>query len=144
MKQEFITTQEFKKRIVEICLKSGLKEFPTKRRDQLILLKSIVNVFDINSVYNEKEINVHLKNWLEQMNCFPTWDHLTLRRYLVDEQFLTRNQDGSSYRLNATSPSELEFDVEISKLSTTEIIFEARKRIAQKKAEYLQKQSCTK
>jgi hypothetical protein len=122
-------------------LRSGLSDFPNKRRDQLVLLKSIAISFDKNKVYNEKEIDEKIKSWLTNMSCFPGWDHGTLRRRLVDDSFLTRNPDGSCYRICSSGPAEEAFDPTIADLDVCEVIDEGQQLIALKKAEYLQNHS---
>jgi hypothetical protein len=140
METILITCETFKKRIADLCLKSGLTGFPTKRRDQMILLKSIAISFNENKTYTEAEVNQIIKGWLTRMSGFFDWDHFMLRRVLVDEGFLTRNQDGSCYRLSPSGSlaSGVTFDPEINGLDVLEVISEAQQLIAQRKAEYLQ------
>lgn len=133
-----ITCEEFKKRMVDLCLRSGLTEFPTKRRDQLIILKSVAIAFDQGRIYSEAEVNTLIKKWLSQMSCFPGWDHITLRRRLVDEDFLTRNQDGTGYKVSPGGPTEIMFDPSIDGIEVGEVLTEGERLIAQRKAAYTQ------
>lgn len=145
METILITCEIFKKRIADLCLRSGLTGFPTKRRDQMVLLKSIAVSFDENKTYTEAEVNQIIKGWLTRMIGFFDWDHFMLRRCLVDEKFLARNQDGSCYRLtpNGPSTSGITFDPEIGGLDILEVISEAQQLIAQRKAGYFQKHTDT-
>jgi ArsR family transcriptional regulator len=54
-----------------------------------IILNYILNAFETNKVYTEKEINAILIRFNE--------DVASLRRYLVDAGMLVREQDGSKY-----------------------------------------------
>lgn len=141
MEALLIACETFKKRMADLCLRSGLTDFPAKRRDQLVFLKSIAISFRENKTYSEVEVNQIIKGWLTRMNSFLDWDHVMLRRCLVDERFLARNQDGSCYRILPNGPSGLgiTFDPEINQLDVLEVISEAQQLIAQRKAEYLQK-----
>jgi hypothetical protein len=139
METNWITCDNFKKRMVDLCLRSGLTEFPTKRRDQLVLLKSIAISFDATKAYTEAEVNQRIKTWLADLGCFSGWDHFMLRRRLVDESFLNRERDGSCYRICLTGPSGVDFDPAIAELDVVEVLREGQEWIAQKKAEFLQK-----
>jgi hypothetical protein len=137
METSLITVEAFKKRLVDLCLRSGLTDFPVKRRDQLVLLKSIAIGFDATQSYSETEINAGIKDWLARMSRFPGWDHLTLRRRLVDEGLLSRTQDGSCYRMDPIGPAGVVFDPAIDGLDVFGALEEGQGLIARKKAEYL-------
>lgn len=124
--------------MVDLCLRSGLSDFPTKRRDQLIILKSISVAFEPGKQYLEPEVNEEIKSWLTDINCFPGWDYLMLRRRLVDDGFLTRNRDGSFYWVNPSGPAEIVFDPAIIELDINEVLAEGKNMIAEKKAAYQQ------
>ena len=140
METTHINVENFKKRLVDLCLRSGLSEFPTKRRDQQILLKSIANSFMTDRNYSETEVNGLIKQWLFGMSdYFPAWDHVTLRRRLVDEDFLRRDQDGARYRLNPAAPAGIVFESAVDDLDIVTVLEEGQNQIAQRKAEYLQR-----
>ncbi len=141
MATPWISGDNFKKRLVDLCLRSGMSEFPTKRRDQLILLKSIALMFSPERSYSEMEVNAVIQRWLTVASCFSGWDHVTLRRRLVDENFFDRNQDGSCYRVDPDGPSGCAFDPAIAGLEFGAILADGEKDIARRKAEYLQKQA---
>jgi hypothetical protein len=140
MEAFLITAKFFKKRIVDLFLRSGLREFPTKRRDQLIILKSIILGWDEGRKYSEAEVNSHIRQWLTGVGLFPGWDHLMLRRSLVDEGFLTRTADGSCYQLDPNGPPEVVFQSEIATLDLLNIIATGKEEITRKKSAYLQKE----
>ena len=57
-----------------------------------MLLTLIINEFEENVKYSEKQINEILKNVYH--------DFATIRRYLIDYNFLQRTNDGSIYWKN--------------------------------------------
>jgi hypothetical protein len=59
-----------------------LVSIPVKRAKRLMVLDYIARVFEIGVRYPEKEVDVALRAFHD--------DHAALRRYLVDEGFLTR------------------------------------------------------
>ncbi|HEX8099993.1 MAG TPA: DUF2087 domain-containing protein [Actinomycetota bacterium] len=61
-----------------------LREIPAKHSKRLIVLSRLSLEFDIGVRYNEREVNEILKRF------HP--DHAALRRYLVDEAFLSRER----------------------------------------------------
>ncbi len=66
-----------------------LSPLPAREKHKWILIAAVSRVFDPSREYTEKEIMAILK----PMNPDP----ITIRRYLVDYQFLWRTRDGSRY-----------------------------------------------
>jgi hypothetical protein len=137
MVSNYIGVEFFQKRIVDLCLRSGLTDFPSKHRDQLIILKSIANLFVDDKVYTEVQVNQIIKSWLSEVGIFSNWDFMMLRRRLIDEKFLTRNSDGSGYWLSRLDPSGVIFDPCIRGTDICEILAVGQKVIIDKKAHYL-------
>lgn len=67
----------------------SLVAIPSKRSKRLVVLDHLAQSFDLGIVYPEAEVN-------ERLSRFHP-DVAALRRYLVDEQFLTR-RDGFYWR----------------------------------------------
>ena len=85
-----ITEAERNKCIKKLFNDQGqLSRFPSKEKEKLIVLLQIVNEFEPESIYNEKELNQKLKN------IYP--DFPLIRRYLIEYGFLDRKKDGSQY-----------------------------------------------
>ncbi len=83
-------------------LKSGpIDAFPKRRPDLIVLLALASTRFGTGRAYREDDVNDLLVEWLEPFVLRDAIDHVTLRRVLVDEQFLLRNATGTAYRLNA-------------------------------------------
>lgn len=70
-----------------------LVSIPTKRAKRLMVLDYVSQVFEVGTRYPEKEVDVALRAFHD--------DHAALRRYLVDEGFLTR-EDGVYWRSGGT------------------------------------------
>ncbi|GAB3599063.1 hypothetical protein GCM10027446_30510 [Angustibacter peucedani] len=60
----------------------ALRSIPARRAKRLVVLDRLVQVFDVGQRYPEREVNVLLRAF------HP--DVAALRRYLVDEGFMTR------------------------------------------------------
>ena len=70
-----------------------LHTMPTKRSKRLVVLDHIAQSFELGQTYPETDVN-------EILSRFHP-DFAALRRYLVDEQFLTR-EAGSYWRTGGT------------------------------------------
>ncbi len=68
--------------------------WPSKRVKQEIILKYLAGFFEKEKTYSEQEVNLLLSG-LHDFN-----DLFILRRGLIDEKWLTREKDGSSYWLS--------------------------------------------
>jgi hypothetical protein len=88
--------------------------------------------------YSEAEVNDHIKSWLKKVNNFSGWDHITLRRRLIDAILLIRTPDGSSYQLDPDGPVGINFEPVIAGFDFYEIITAAKQSSALKKAVYQQ------
>jgi hypothetical protein len=55
---------------------------PAKRSKRIVLLNHVAQLFDVGVRYSESEVNRRLRNMHD--------DYAALRRYLVDEEFLSR------------------------------------------------------
>lgn len=89
--------EEEKEKILANYFKSGkngeLDVFPSKEKRKLIVLENIVNHFNLERIYSEKEVNEILK---------PIYtDFAIIRRSLIDYDFMERNQDCTEYWIKA-------------------------------------------
>ena len=134
--QSKISADEFKQRLEVLCLRKSEGGYPTRRRDQQILLKSVVMTLDEAKDYTEAEINARLESWLTSVGRKLQTDHVTLRRCLVDEGYLTRDPAGKAYRLRANVAAE-QFEAEVNSIDCVLVIDEAIARREEKKRQYL-------
>jgi len=91
--ERFAITEQENAEIIKAYFKEGvdgpLSGFPKKEKRKIAILKQLIQRFDPQQKYSEKEVNVILKNAYE--------DYVTLRRYLIEYGFMDRNPDGSHY-----------------------------------------------
>jgi len=134
-----ITFDEFQQRLIELCLRGGPTGFPRRRRDRHILLKSVALTLDKRAEYTEPEVNTKLRLWLRDVGAPFHLDHVDLRRYLIDEEFLGRSKDGSRYWVAAFSRHQLVFDPELEEVDVQRLLDQERARLDRKKAEFLRR-----
>ncbi|WP_078381530.1 DUF2087 domain-containing protein [Sutcliffiella halmapala] len=72
-------------------LQEGLKKFPLKEKQRLIILREIIKLINSERTYTERELNELLKTVYA--------DYAIIRRYLIEYGFLDRKSDGSQYWL---------------------------------------------
>jgi hypothetical protein len=71
--------------IIRTFMQNGrITNFPAKRSRRLVLLDYIAQRFEVGERYSEPEVNRRLRAVHD--------DYAALRRYLVDEGFLSRDQ----------------------------------------------------
>lgn len=80
--------------VAQLFKDGRLTEMPTRPTRRLALLAHLTGrAFERGVVYTEPEVNIALKQY---------WDDCAaLRRYLVENGYLTRSADGTSYRVAA-------------------------------------------
>lgn len=66
-----------------------LLHFPVKEKKKLVILKRIIDEFEPERKYTEKEVNAILRNIFE--------DYVTIRRYLIEYGFMDRTNDCAEY-----------------------------------------------
>ncbi|MBD3286393.1 DUF2087 domain-containing protein [candidate division WOR-3 bacterium] len=142
MQQKFITKEEFSKRLIELFARGRISQYPRKRRDRHILLKSIVMTLSNGKDYNETEINDEIKSWLTRMHDPQGLDYVALRRYLVDEGYLDRSRNGSRYWIMEPGPSAQWFEQNVDEVEVFKVVSEAKEdyeRTHRKRGEVRQK-----
>ena len=73
--------------------------WPKKAKERSLILQTLATAFAPDTIYTEKQVNAILK----ERNTFG--DHALLRRELFEGGYLTRNLDGTDYRVIPTSPA---------------------------------------
>jgi hypothetical protein len=73
-----------------------ISAFPAKRAIRLLLLDEVAQAFEPGRRYPERAVNEILKALHD--------DHAALRRYLIDEDLLSRTPDGTYWRSGGTVP----------------------------------------
>ena len=132
-----LTKDQFVKRLVNLCLRSGLTGFLRDETDQQIILKSaVVMMRDLDAV-TEQEINQKLGLWIAQVCPIKGLDRVTLRRRLVDAGFLTRSSDGARYSVVQSGRQPGYFDGDVDDIDVMETIRAAREEMERRKREFL-------
>ena len=134
-----VSVDYFIKRLIKLCLRSGLSGFPKNDVDQHILLKSVVLTIGLSNTFSEKEIDEKLKYWIKHIGKIKNLDHTTLRRRLIDTGYLTRKSDGSSYQVNLSEPQGVRFEASVNGINIQDIITTAQEEIARRKKMYIGK-----
>ena len=114
----------------------GRQLLPTKRVDLQMLLLSTVLDLSSATTYSESQINEELRRWISRFGTNLTIDHVTLRRYLVDEAILQRDQFGSSYSLSPRF-AFFSFDDSIRELDLDKLVAQSQEDRAARKRAYL-------
>ena len=135
-----ITRKEFTERIVELCIKSGLRGAPRKTRDRHILLKGIALSLDLKAEYTEEEMNERLKSWLNEVGgTLRRFGHVRLRRLLIDEEYLGRSKDGSRYWVALASRNHLDFAPDVKDVDVLEVIRLGKEDAEHRKQMYMKR-----
>ena len=79
------------------------------------------------------EVNEALQQWLLDIGTCLDIDHVTLRRYLIDELYLSRDANGAAYTVNPAGRSNFEFEPSIAGIDPFVVIQAARDRVAERK-----------
>lgn len=136
---QLITCDEFTKRIVKLLLRSNLTDLPKSAMDRQVLFKSVMLHLGQTGEMNEKEVNAKLIAWIKDVARMQAFDHVTLRRALVDAGYLTRSSDGATYQISPSNPRAWQFEAAIDHLDVLDVLDAAREEMAQRKRAYLEK-----
>jgi hypothetical protein len=130
-----ITDAQFRERFTSLYF-SG-QDLPKKPLDRQIILISTILDLDQSRQYTEREINAQLQKWVLSFDQRYSIDHVTLRRYLIDEQYLVRDSAGDAYELGALDSLPYTFDATLFDLDLMQLIDEAKAARELKKQQYL-------
>jgi len=93
--------QQQTKDLLRRLFRGGVVErVPKNSDDAEVFLALAAAWLDPRSNYSEAEVNEHLREWIDGFATHTTMDHVTLRRHLVDANFLLRDGPGSVYTAN--------------------------------------------
>ena len=136
-----ITQKEFTERLVELCVRSGLRGVPRKARDRHILSKGITLTLDLKAEYTEEEVNQELKTWLADVGgTLRRLSHVRLRRLLIDEEYLGRSKDGSRYWVALGSRNHPAYEPAVQDVDVRGLLRSGREEAERRKQMYLQRQ----
>jgi RimJ/RimL family protein N-acetyltransferase len=133
-----ISKSDFKARLIKLCGKSNLMQFPKRHKDQLVLLASVILNLKPKKQYSEKSINKSIIEWLRKMASKSYLDHVTLRRYLIDFGLLERDPAGHRYHVVESKLSHL-FERYIQTIDPFSLIKEFRAQREKQRKEWGEK-----
>jgi hypothetical protein len=136
LEQQLITFDEFKKRIVQLCLTARTVELPRRVRDRHILLKALSLRFDVDRFYTEVEVNRVIESWLSEVGHSLEIDHVTFRRTLIDERYLRRDSNGLSYQRTRFKDMQFTFDADIDTIDVKDVVRQAAEEIARRRERF--------
>jgi hypothetical protein len=119
---DHITQAEFAKQFPNLVLSA--RDLPRKPLPFHVLLVSTILPLDPDRAYSEAEINAELQRWILQFGgCFKL-EHAELRRYLVDEGYLSRDPAGLAYEVKPDA-GQFTFDPALRQLDLAALVAEA-------------------
>jgi hypothetical protein len=133
---EQVSETHFRERFVFIVF--GARDLPKKHRDRHILFFSAILGLDKRQKYREQELNDCLRRWSQRFGSGMNLDHVSLRRYLVDEGYILRDSAGACYEL-AQGDLPYAFDPSIQSLDLDALIDEERAIREKRKQEHLKR-----
>ena len=132
-----ITAKYFKKRLVDLFVRSRQGSLPKKSQDRHILLNSIVMGMDSGQDYTEREANAVIQGWMMMVGRDMHVDVFSFRRELVDRGYLERDKRGKRYWVSETSPGFRLFDPEVNELDVVTVIEDGRSEMEARKQAFL-------
>ena len=84
-------------RLKRMLANGPLTAYPSRQEDEQLLLLLAAQRFEPRREYREAEVNELLREWLANFVAPFGFDHVTLRRRLVDTGLLLRDAAGSAY-----------------------------------------------
>jgi len=136
-----ITDAEFRERFGTLYF-SG-QDLPKKPLDRQIVLISAILGLTPQQKYSESEINGELQKWVIAFGKRYSLDHVTLRRYLIDERYLVRDTSGGAYQLGVLEQLSTTFDPTLIALDLNALITAATAARELKKQQYLKGSGAT-
>lgn len=111
------------------------RDLPRKPVPFHILLISVVTGLAPERSYSEAELNDEIQRWIMEFGSRFGIDHANIRRYLIDEGYLSRDPSGSEYRLDPEG-TRFAYDPAIRDLDFKEMIAEERVQREARKREF--------
>jgi hypothetical protein len=130
--EAMLTEKEVAGALARMLKPGPIDSFPKRRADLIVLLALVSARFEAGRAYREDDVNDALVEWLEPFVLPDAIDHVTLRRVLVDEQFLLRNATGTAYRLNAPK-LEATIDAAARKVDPGAVLADQRRQREERK-----------
>ncbi|MCA9838428.1 MAG: metalloregulator ArsR/SmtB family transcription factor [Trueperaceae bacterium] len=92
--EQSVEKDAFKDKVMRAFFERGrLLQIPTQQKKLHVVLEEIAKAFDPDKSYTEREVNIIIADFHD--------DFATLRRELINFNYMTRSKDGMSYRLRS-------------------------------------------
>lgn len=135
-----ISVAHFKKRLVDLFVRSQQERLPKKFEDRHIILKSVIMMLDQDCDYTEREINAAIARWLTTVGRYLSVDVLSIRRELVDRKYLMRDKRGICYQVHKDGFGNSLFVSEVRNVDVLAAIEEGRAEVEARKQLFVQQQ----
>lgn len=133
MEEGPIGADEFRSRLAALCSGGVGPGLPRRRRDAQIFLRGVAACLDPGVLYDERSVGDALRRWIALAGPRVDLDHVTLRRYLVDEGYLVRDPGGSSYEVRRSGRGRVTFDPAVNGLEPARLVADLRQREARRR-----------
>ena len=100
---ELLNRSDVEASVAKVFGGGPLNRYPKISRDRTVFLGLAALRLRPLGDLSEPQVNAALGEWLLEMEASEAIDHVTLRRYLVDIRFLTRDANGAGYRVDAAA-----------------------------------------
>lgn len=130
---DFITHERFIQYFPALVLDQ--RALPKKREAILTLLVSAMIDIDIAKPYSERRVNAKLQAWVDAYGESIGYDHVAVRRMLVDEGYLHRDKFGKTYIMGARSPY-FGYEPSIRSVDLKKLVDDAAQQRAARKQAY--------
>ena len=117
-----VTAVEYAERLAALLANKNGAAFPRRQRDKNILLRCIIQSLRIGKNCSEQELNEALLLWLSDYGSGIDVDHVTLRRYLVDEGYRMRAANGSGYNPSLTGHGRVACEDAVAAIDSDRVI----------------------
>lgn len=108
---EHISAADLAERFVTLCARGGAgRDWPRKQRDRWILLRALQTRLVSNVPLDERQVTARIQDWLLGPGRDFAIDAVSLRRALVDDGFLDRDDYGRAYRVCSRHESRVRFE----------------------------------
>jgi hypothetical protein len=119
-RRSIINSEEFKDRVVKLCIEPRTQTMPSSSRDRHILLKSVVLTLDPHAEMTVEALGAALDRWLRLVGHSLDVDLTALRRMLVVERYLELRE--KKFRVvDGAGPRDGQFSEAVDRLDVFDV-----------------------
>ncbi len=97
-----VTMEQACRRFERLFSAGRMRRMPKGRADTALFAALAASVLDPQKTYRESELNDELAEWMSGFADMVVFDHVTVRRYMVDLHLVRRDAAGDWYSTNQT------------------------------------------